>query len=190
MEKFSGPLARRYGTALFETLRDLFQNKTEELIKANDFIQEISYCFSKKTIKTFQNQSLTLNQKNELLQTVLNSRTQKLAAQKLNEVVFNFFATIIEHKRIAYVPYILDFYFKQSDAYLGIIRADIVSAKPMSSEALEELKENITSNVQKKVVFSNLIDDSLKCGLLIKIGSTHIDASLKSFLTKLNAAVS
>lgn len=190
MEKFSGPLSRRYGTALFESLKELFQDK-QDFIQANDFIQKFSSVFTKKVLKSFQTHTLSIEQKQELLATLFGAIKSETdySSEKLEKHLFNFFLTILKNKRTAYIPYIFNYYFNQSDAYLNIVRAQIVSATPMTAESLTQFEQNIANNVQKKIVFSNDIDESLKCGFVVKIGSTHIDASLKSFLTKLTEAV-
>jgi len=189
MEKFSGPLSRRYGTALFELLKELYKNNNQDFSEASNIIEIICKNLDKKVLKSLQEYSLTLKQKQDLFTVFFEALNFAEITQELKALLFKFFMTIIQNKRALYLPSILEFYLKQADEYLGVIRADIVSATSIAEDTLKTLKEKISKSLNKNIMFSTLIDESLRCGFLIKIGSIEIDASLKSFLTKLNEAV-
>jgi F0F1-type ATP synthase delta subunit len=198
MEKFSGPLSRRYGTALFESLKDALGTNRAEFETISNTIRHISKEIDKKTINIFKNQSLPLKAKQDLLEEFLKITIGKdwipqssrgMTEDSMYKLLFNFMLTVIKNKRFGLIHHIFDFYSKQSDAYLDIVRASIVSARPMSKDTAHQFESSISQHLKKKVVFSNFIDESLQCGFLLQIGSMNIDASLKSVFAKLKMSL-
>lgn len=188
MKKFSGPLARRYGTALFESLRDLFIDQKNQFELASEKIAILAKVLNKKAILIFKNQTLDFKIKQTCVENML---FILINDKKSNfyKILFDFLSVVIKNQRIDVIQPIFDFYFKLSDKYLDIVRSSIISANNLSAESIKEIESTILKTVQKNVVFSNYVDESLQSGFLVKIGSVDIDASLKSFLLKLQESV-
>jgi F-type H+-transporting ATPase subunit delta len=64
----------------------------------------------------------------------------------------------------------------------GQIIVDVTSAKPMNDNDVQELKNMLEKKSQKKVSLNQKNDSSLMGGMIIQIGSTRIDSSLKTRL--------
>lgn len=189
MKKFSGSLSRRYGTALFESLKDSFIENKTALENASDTITVLSNILNKTVVQFFKNQTLDTETKNKILEQLLTSLISDKNS-KFYHIMFEFLSLIIKNQRIDVIHSIFDFYCKLSDEYLGIVRSSVVSAEPLSKDVLNDIESAVKNNItQKKIVFSNFVDESLQSGFLLKIGSVDIDSSLKSFLSKLQESV-
>lgn len=189
MKKFSGSLSRRYGTALFESISDIFTAKKNDFENASDTIRLLSTILNKNVVQFFKNPTLNAETKNKILEQILASLISDKSS-KFYHIMFDFLSIIIKNQRMDVIHPILEFYSKLSDQYLGIVRSSVVSAKPLSKDALNDIESAVINSIkQKKVVFSNFVDESLQSGFLLKIGSVDIDASLKSFLSKLQESV-
>ena len=67
----------------------------------------------------------------------------------------------------------------------GEIKAEIRSAKELSSEEIKKITEDLVQNFSSKMKLNYKYDKSLIGGLIIKIGSTMIDTSIKNKLQQI-----
>lgn len=67
--------------------------------------------------------------------------------------------------------------------------AEVTSAKPLSDMQREALANNLKSAFGKDVKIDAHVDPSLLGGLIVKVGSKMVDASLKSKLERLELAM-
>ncbi len=67
--------------------------------------------------------------------------------------------------------------------------AEVVSAKPLSDAQREALRHNLATAFQKDVKIDAQVDPSLLGGLIVRIGSKMVDASLRSKLERLERAM-
>lgn len=188
MKKLSGPLARRYGTALFDSLHGLFSNQKDAFETASKNVMDLANSLNKQTRHILKNQTLDFALKQKCIHEIL-MFTLKNAPEKLYKILFEFLSLVIKNGRIDFIQQIFAFYFQLSDKYLGIVRANIISANTLTPESSQIIESVISNTVDKKIVFSNYVDESLQAGFLVKIGSVDIDTSLKSFLSKLQESV-
>lgn len=69
----------------------------------------------------------------------------------------------------------------------GIIEAEVATARELESSQVHKVESFIKEKYKaKEVVIKNKIDESIKGGIIIKIGDEIIDASLKNSLTNLS----
>jgi len=67
--------------------------------------------------------------------------------------------------------------------------AEVISAKPLSDMQRDALAQNLKSSFGKDVKIDARVDPSLLGGLIVKVGSKMVDASLKSKLERLELAM-
>ena len=67
----------------------------------------------------------------------------------------------------------------------GEIKAEIQSAKELTSEDINKITEDLTRNFSSKIKLNYKYDKSLIGGLIVKIGSTMIDTSIKNKLQQI-----
>ena len=188
MKKFSGPLARRYGTALFEAVTDLSKQDKSLFESYSDSIRKLKSLISKEVVSIFNNKTITHSQKNELISSFLDTAIPQLS-KEFKTLLSNFFDLVTEKDRFVVIHSILDFFLDKSDKYLSLARAIVYSTRPLSKNSIEEFSNIISNTIGKKLLFSNEIDESLRSGFLIKIGNINVDASLKTFLSQLKQSI-
>jgi F-type H+-transporting ATPase subunit delta len=71
----------------------------------------------------------------------------------------------------------------------GEITADIVAAEKLSAKHLDRLASELKKAMGREVQISTRIDSSLIGGLIVKVGSRMVDASLRTKLQNLRVAM-
>ncbi len=96
------------------------------------------------------------------------------------DTVKNFLRLLLDKDRIGAIEEITDYYARLTDEISGIARADIVTAKPLKTEALAKIEGVLANLTAKKVKSSVQEDDSLIGGVIVKIGDLVLDGSVKA----------
>jgi len=71
----------------------------------------------------------------------------------------------------------------------GETRAEVTAAEPLSETHLNALKAALNSTTQKEVALDIRIDPAILGGLIVKLGSRMVDASLKTKLNSIKLAM-
>lgn len=94
------------------------------------------------------------------------------------------------NRRLFSVPDMIKGYRALLAAHRGEARAEVVSAEALKPEHVAALKEALSGATGgKDVIVETKVDASLIGGLIVKIGSRMIDASLKTKLATLKVAL-
>ncbi len=188
MKKFSGPLARRYGTALFECAIDA-SNKVDSAA----FEQFVEYSrvllsfFDKKMTSFFANHTLSLDEKIILLDIVLEKVFEH---KKIPSELSGFLKLMLENHRFSELQAVLKNFLLRADEHSGIARATIISASSFEDGGTAEFTSVLHSVLNKKIILETEVDESLRSGFIIKVGNTNVDASLRSRLLNLKESLS
>ena len=75
--------------------------------------------------------------------------------------------------------------FKICSVKRGEIKAEIQSAKELSNDEINKIAEDLAKNFSSKMKLNYKYDKSLIGGLVIKVGSTMIDTSIKNKLQQI-----
>lgn len=75
-----------------------------------------------------------------------------------------------------------DAYEALCDEAMGIIRAEAITAAPLSEAQAERLKARLEEETKKTVILSNTIDPSLLGGVKLRYMGKQLDGSLKNRL--------
>ena len=67
----------------------------------------------------------------------------------------------------------------------GEINGEIQSAKELSSDEIKKITEDLVKNFSSKIKLTYRHDESLIGGLVIKVGSTMVDTSIKNKLQQI-----
>ena len=65
------------------------------------------------------------------------------------------------------------------------MKAQLTSAKELSENEINSIKEELTKNFSSKIKLNYKYDASLIGGLVVQIGSTMVDTSIKNKLQKI-----
>ena len=92
---------------------------------------------------------------------------------------------LIKKRRFFYLEKILKNFIDVCSDKRGEIKAEIQSAKELSNEEIDKMTDDLTKNFSSKIKLNYKYDESLICGLIIKIGSTMVDTSIKNKLQQI-----
>jgi F-type H+-transporting ATPase subunit delta len=172
---FSNTSANRYSLALFELASESnLINQIEE--QANAFINLI------KSSNDFNNliKDPTSN-KDDLVAVI-----SKLSEQNNLESLFkNFLNFLIIKRRFFFVEQILKSFVETCSNKRGELKAELKSAKELSSQEIQNITNELTQNFSSKIKLNYKHDKSLIGGLIVQVGSTMVDTSIKNKLQQI-----
>ena len=172
---FSITSAERYSLALFELSEEnnlLTQIEDQTLSMINLINQSDDFS---KLIK-----DPTINQ--EDLLKVINKISE---SYKFETLFKNFLNFLIQKRRFFYVENILKSFIETCSRKRGEIKAELRSAKNLSNDEITEIKELLTKNFSSKINLNFKYDESLIGGLIVQVGSTMVDTSIKNKLQQI-----
>jgi len=105
-----------------------------------------------------------------------------LAAIDLSEIMKSFLILLFDKGRIGFLREIASYYKDLADELKGVVKASIVSATELSSEAVEKIKESLSKKTGKTIVLNVQQDPGLIGGVVTKIGDLVMDGSVKTQL--------
>ena len=105
-----------------------------------------------------------------------------LAATDLSEIMKSFLILLFDKGRIGFLREIASYYKDLADELKGVVKASIVSATELSSEAVEKIKESLSKKTGKNIVLNVQQDPGLIGGVVTKIGDLVMDGSVKTQL--------
>jgi len=175
----SSKISRRYAKALFGIGREDGNHETygkclEEFAR---FCEENENFFKVVSSKIFSTE-----ERIRVLEAVL-------AKSDFPDVVKNFLRVLLDKDRIGAISGIAQHYRKLTDEVSNITRANIITARPLKQEALEELKQGLERLTGKTVVPDVSEDDSLIGGVVVKIGDMILDGSVRAQLEGLKESL-
>ncbi len=126
----------------------------------------------------FQNPAVTALQKVG----ILDKLNAKLGLQK---ELRNLLAVLINNDRIGHVHEVAAAYRKELQEQLGIRQAEIVTARELNSEERSQLIEGVGKLAGAKIQADFKLDGSILGGVVVRIGSTVYDGSVRGQLDRL-----
>jgi len=172
---FSDTSANRYSLALYELASEASViTKVEE--NSNSFLELIS------NSKDFRNliKDPTLSQ--EILESVINKISENFNLETLFKNFLNF---LILKRRFFYIQQILISFNEICSEKKGELKAEIKSAKDLSQQEINKITEELSNTFKSKIKLNYNHDKSLIGGLVVQVGSTMIDTSIKNKLQQI-----
>ena len=99
--------------------------------------------------------------------------------------VRNFLAVVMEHQRLAELGEILTEYHAIADEQSNLTEADITSARPLNDQDRAELEAQVAKLAGGRVRATYHQDANLLGGVVVRIGSTVYDGSIRAQLQQL-----
>jgi F-type H+-transporting ATPase subunit delta len=106
------------------------------------------------------------------------------------KAIRNFMAVIIDHRRIPMLDEIVRQFAVELDAQLGFVEAKVSSARQLSPEEKRELESQVERLTSKKVRAHYTSDPALLGGVMVRVGSTIYDGSVRGRLEKMKEQLS
>jgi len=101
----------------------------------------------------------------------------------------NTLALMSEKRRLFVLPQLLANLADQIAAEKGEMTAEVTAARALTAAQTKKLAETLKARVGKTVKLNTTVDESLIGGLVVKLGSTMIDTSVKAKLAALQNAM-
>jgi F-type H+-transporting ATPase subunit delta len=100
----------------------------------------------------------------------------------LSNVATNFLFVLIDHRRTPDLSSILDTFDKLLDERRGILQVEVISASQLEQRQQDDLKGRLESMTGKTIGLNLKVDGDLVGGLVVRIGSTVYDGSVRGQL--------
>lgn len=108
---------------------------------------------------------------------------------RLATLTQNFLGLLARNRRLFALPEMIQAFLNHLAARRGEVTAQVVSAAPLTDAQSAALAEALRKSAGAKLAIQSRIDPSLLGGLVVRLGSRMIDASLKSKLNRLQLAM-
>jgi len=153
--------------------------------QATGGLRQISAIFGESVDlrRVWENPAVPVDQKRKLLDAIVQR-------EGIQRPVRNLIAVLIDHRRLSFLPRIVEQFEKELDARLGFANAQISSARELGPNEKGALEAQIEKTTGKKVRASYGLDPSLLGGAVVRVGSTIYDGSVKGQLERIKEAIS
>ncbi len=104
---------------------------------------------------------------------------------KINSLLTKFLSFLISKRRFFYVEKILKNFIETCSKKRGEIKAELTASKELTEKEINSIKEELTKNFSSKIKLNYKYEPNLIGGLVVKVGSTMVDTSIKNKLQKI-----
>ncbi|HEY4046276.1 MAG TPA: ATP synthase F1 subunit delta [Acidobacteriaceae bacterium] len=172
--------AARYARALADVIESSKLDPAQALQQLEDFA--VTFHGSKDLQEILLNPSLPAKKRVEVLDAV-NRRVG--AAPKVR----NFLAVLIQHERLISLGQILEQFRLEMNRRLGISEVQIISSRPLDGQERSVLEDQVAALAGNKVRATFREDASLIGGVIVRLGSTVYDGSVRGRLERLKSSL-
>ena len=172
---FSNTSANRYSLALYELASE---SKSLKNIEENSIAFLNLFSKSKDLKNLIKDPTLDRH----ILINIINKITESF---KLEDLFRNFLCFLITKRRFFFVEKILQSFNEICSEKRGELKAEIKSAKELSQDELKKITDELSNNFKSKIKLNYKLDQSLIGGLIVQVGSTMIDTSIKNKLQQI-----
>ena len=132
--------------------------------------------------RVWENPAVPAAQKRKLLDAIVQR-------DGIDKPVRNLLAVLIDHRRVQFLPRIVEQLEKELDARMGFAEAQISSARELGPAEKQALEAQVAKVTGKKVRARYGLDASLLGGAVVRVGSTIYDGSVKGQLERIKEAI-
>ena len=172
---FSITSAERYSLALFE-----LSEENNLLSQIEDQSSSILNLIEKS--EDFSNLIKDPTTSQEDLLKVINTISEN---NKFESLFKNFLSFLIQKRRFFFIERILKSFIEICSRKRGELKAELKSAKELSNEEITKITDELTKNFSSKIKLNYKHDESLIGGLVVQVGSTMVDTSIKNKLQQI-----
>ena len=115
----------------------------------------------------------------------LNTLSKISEQYKLNKLLTKFLSFLISKRRFFYVDKILKSFTETCSVKRGELKAELTSAKDLTENEVNSIKEELIKTFSSKIKLNYKHDASLIGGLIVQVGSTMVDTSIRNKLQQI-----
>ena len=172
-------LAGRYASALFDLARDERQIETVA-----------------KSLETISQALLDSREFAELVASPVVSREQAdkafsalIPGLGLDPITGRFLGVLARNGRKRELPAVIGMFRRLAAENRGETTAEILTARPLNDDQLVQLRAQLRSRAGRDVNIDATVDPNILGGIIVKLGSQQIDASVRTKLNRLAKAM-
>jgi F-type H+-transporting ATPase subunit delta len=172
----SEAVARRYAQAYFDLAQEAgaIDAWGRELERVDEALED------PEVSRALANPRLRGEQRSRLIEALLRGTMPQAA---------NLVRLLLEHGRIAALPQVVAHYRRLADRASGVVRAEVVTAVPVDETLTARIKRALSERLGGAVETTVRQDPGILGGLVVRIGDRVIDASVRTRLQQLRAAL-
>ena len=172
-------LAGRYASALFELARD---ERQIEAVSAS--LQEIKSTLQRSDEFRAITTSPLIGR-----QDAARAVAATAAALKLDPTTTNFLGVVARNGRLRQLPEIVRLFNRLAAEHRGETTAEVTTARPLDDDQVAALKANLRARAGRDVTIDSRVDPYILGGIVVRLGSQMIDASIRTRLNTLATAM-
>jgi F-type H+-transporting ATPase subunit delta len=111
--------------------------------------------------------------------------SELMAQYPVHPVTSNFLQILLQHNRIRFFEQVRKSYLKAVNEGKGIISARVTAAAPLSGDELKRLGDRLSGMTGKIVNLESQTDPDLLGGIVVQMGSTIFDGSIRTQLAEM-----
>jgi F-type H+-transporting ATPase subunit delta len=168
-------IAKRYARAFYEIAAEesRLEKYYQELASFAAIIND------NKDLKDFlANPVFDQNEKKSVVESILQKTD-------ISGITANFLKLLADKQRIIILSDIVDCYRELMDEALKTVRASVKTAFPLPAELVQQLQEGLETQTRKKVDMTIIEEPSLLGGIVVRVGDTVYDNSIRTQLTNI-----
>lgn len=171
----SAVVARRYALALADVVaaRSEEREVQQELAEWEKMTRENALL-----LEVFRNPTIPYEQKTSVVHTLI-ERT------RVRPTTANFLLVLLQNQRLADLSEINRAFMRELDRRLGIVSAQVTTARPVPTQAQETLRARLGELTGSKVRLQFTVDEDVIGGVVTRIGSTIYDGSVRGQLQQI-----
>ncbi|MBI4051284.1 MAG: ATP synthase F1 subunit delta [Elusimicrobia bacterium] len=164
-------LAQRYSRALFEAAQGAG--------RLGEMQQELAQSYGKVhgQMSWFLHPLIPLSEKTKRLHSVLGPGASSL--------ILKFLETLMDKKRFGLLAAILSDFDDILDEKMGVVKAQVRTALPLTPEEEKRLQEKLRILTGKKVALETREDPEMIGGIWVKVGDWVLDRSFTNILSRM-----
>jgi F-type H+-transporting ATPase subunit delta len=171
----SSALFARYARALADVVMEQRQEQrvTEDLATFREVFASVP-----ELLDVFDSPAIPREAKERVL-------NELIARYPVSSTTANFLRVLLSHNRIRYFHEIFNYYVRTINDRKGIVAAQVTAAAPLSEQEQASLRASLAGATSRTVVLDVRTDPDLLGGLVVQIGSTVYDGSIRTQLTEM-----
>ena len=104
---------------------------------------------------------------------------------EIENLLKNFTNFLVNKRRFFFIEQILNNFIEICSEKRGELKTEIRSAKNLSNDEINNIKDELSKHFTSKIKLDYKYDESLIGGLIVQVGSTMIDTSIKNKLQQI-----
>jgi len=170
-----------YARAFADVVFDRNLDAAETLQEAQSLAELVAS--SKELREVWETPSIPAEQKRGVLDAIV-------AREGISRPVRNFMAVLIDQRRVQFIAPIVKQFEQELNQRLGFTEAEITSAHELSEAERNALEAQVQKLTGRKVRARYSRDEAILGGVMVKVGSTIYDGSVKGQLERIRTAIS